>query len=304
MVELMSTRYSNVGINTISDVEVFKCSMYVKHDKKQIYHVRLDYNAHCSAWDNLVFFAERVLPTISQPFVCILSGEDLTFPNQLDVRWREPHNLALIRRVYNGVVNHPQLIHCFIENRDEVHPKTSSLPIGINPREMPNLNIDYIIKYLHSPLTSLIENRPLKVISIHRNRPGDREKINILNHTSWKDIVICSGNYSQDTWWELLRTYPFVVCAHGGGIDPCPKVWEALCVGCIPIIKHSVMDDVYSQLPIVIVDEWNETTLAVENLIKWREQFSPFFNDQLLKETWTPKLYLNYWKEQVLSKLI
>ena len=134
-------------------------------------------------------------------------------------------------------------------------------------------------------------------------RPGDREIINNLNHTHWKEYVINSGNFQRDSWWNLLQSFPFIICAHGGGIDPCPKVWEALCVGCIPIIKSSAMDDVYSEFPIVIVDSWNSNTISITNLLKWREQFSGYYDNPDLRNKWVHKLYLNYWKDKIRNKI-
>jgi len=299
MFELMSTRYTDFGINIISDVEIYKGSIIIKNLKKQIYHLRMDYNETCSAWDTLIFFIKKVLSTINNPFVFIITGEDLTFPNQIDPRWQESTQLELIKNTYNDIINHPLLIHFYIENRDEIHEKTSSLPLGLNPREMPNYNIDYIIKYMNN--YTLITSRELKVISIHRNRPGDRELINNLNNTSWKEHVINSNNYSKDLWWKLLQSYPFIICAHGGGIDPCPKVWEALCVGFIPIIKHSTLDDIYSDFPIVIIDKWDENTISHNNLIFWREKYGKYYDDPILRNKWIHKLYLKYWKDKIKS---
>jgi hypothetical protein len=97
-----------------------------------------DFNTTSSAWETMEFFRKNVLHTINRPFVFIITGEDITFPNQVDVRWQEPYQLELIKGLYNDVLYHPLLIHFFIENRDEIHEKTSSIPLGLNPREMPN----------------------------------------------------------------------------------------------------------------------------------------------------------------------
>jgi hypothetical protein len=295
----MSTRYSDDGINTISDVEIYKANMNIKNDKKQIYHIRMDYNGIVCAFDTLKFFRNEVISTINNPFVMIITGEDFTFPNQVDPRWQEYVQLDLIKNTYNDIINHPLLIHCYIENRDSPHNKTSSIPLGINPREMPDHNIDYITKYMdhYSP----IKSRDLKVVSIHRLRAGDREIINDLNIRCWSKYVINTGNYSKDSWWNLLQTYPFVICAHGGGLDPCPKVWEALCVGCIPIIKHSALDDVYSNFPVVFVNNWEPNTISQENLLEWREKYSEYYDNPDIRRSWINKLYLNFWGDKIKS---
>jgi len=264
--------------------------------------LRIDYNEEKSAWETLSYFRKEVITYINNPFVCIITGEDLTFPNQVDIRWREPKQLELIKSTYMDIINHPLLIHCYIENRDSTHIKTSSIPIGINPREMPNHNNDYIIKYMNN--YSSINSRDLKVISIHRMRHGDREIINDLNIKYWSNFVINNGNYSNDSWWELLQTYPFIICAHGGGLDPCPKVWEALCVGCIPIIKHSALDDIYLNFPVVFVDNWEPNTITLEKLLGWREKYSKYYDNPDLRKLWIDKLYLNFWENKIKSHFI
>ena len=295
----MSTRYSDNGINTISDVEIYKAKINIKNDKKQIYNLRMDYNEETSAWDTLSYFRKEVISTINNPFVMIIRGEDLTFPNQVDPRWQEYIQLDLIKNTYNDIINNPLLIHCYIENRDSTHNKTSSIPLGMNPREMPDHNIDYITKYMDNYPS--IKSRDLKAISIHRLRDGDREIINDLNIKHWSDYVINNGNYLKDSWWKLLQTYPFIICAHGGGLDPCPKVWEALCVGCIPIIKHSALDDVYSNFPVVFVDNWEPNTISQEKLLEWREKYSEYYDNPDLRKSWINKLYLNFWGDKIKS---
>ena len=301
MSQLMSTRYSDTGINTISHVEIFKGKLILKNSLKQIYHVRLDYNRECSAWTTLTFFAVRVLPLIHNPFVLIITGEDITIPNQVDPRWQKPCFKQLIRSFYTAIVTNPFLLHCFIENRDEIHAKTSSIPLGINPREMPQFHIDAVLPYL-TQMPNITE-RKMKAICIHRTRPGDREVINTLKNTAWKDCVITTGTYAIHSWWNLLQTYPFIVCAHGGGIDPCPRIWEALCVGCIPIIKHSALDDIYVKFPVVFVDSWEKDTITFEKMREWRDTYSKYYENPELRKTWVPKLYLNYWKDLVYSYL-
>jgi hypothetical protein len=296
---LMVTRYTDYGINKISDVEIFKCNMIVKNHKKEIYHLRLDYNEKSSAWETMVFFLKYVLPQINNKFVLLITGEDITIPNQVDPRWQDEKMLSLIKNLYNSVINNSNLIHCYIENRDEIHEKTSSIPIGINPREMPNQNVDYIMNFMNN--YPPINSRELKVISINRPRAGDREIINNYNLTHWKDYVVTLQGYKHESWYKLLQTYPFILCPHGGGIDPSPKVWEALCVGCIPIIKHSSLDDIYINFPIVFVDSWEYNTINLNNLELWREKYSKFYDDPELRKEWVSKLYLNYWENKIRS---
>jgi hypothetical protein len=74
----------------------------------------------------------------------------------------------------------------------------------------------------------------------------------------------------------------------------CIRTWEALCLGCIAIVKSSPIDNLYAELPVVIVGEWTDIT-------------ETFLNDKMLEfsnKTFNmEKLTMNYWIEKVKSKL-
>ena len=63
--------------------------------------------------------------------------------------------------------------------------------------------------------------------------------------------------------WMKQIGYAFVASPHGNGLD-CHRTWEALCLGCIPIVKTSPLDDLYEGLPVLIVGEWRD---ICENLL-------------------------------------
>jgi hypothetical protein len=51
--------------------------------------------------------------------------------------------------------------------------------------------------------------------------------------------------------------YAFVISPHGNGLD-CHRTWEALCLGCIVIVKKSPIDTLYTDLPVLIIDNWSD----------------------------------------------
>jgi hypothetical protein len=59
--------------------------------------------------------------------------------------------------------------------------------------------------------------------------------------------------------WKTQATYAFVASPSGVGFD-CHRTWEALVLGCFPIVKHSPLDPLYAGLPVLIVDDWAEVT--------------------------------------------
>ena len=91
-----------------------------------------------------------------------------------------------------------------------------------------------------------------------------------------------------DTWKEQTK-YAFVVSPHGNGLD-CHRTWEALMLGCIPIVKTSPLDSLFYDLPVLILNEWSELNEAL--LLKTLEEFSS-------KQFNMNKLSLKYWVEYI-----
>ena len=85
--------------------------------------------------------------------------------------------------------------------------------------------------------------------------------------------------------WKNQIKYTFVASPHGNGLD-CHRTWEALCLNCIVIVKTSPLDDLYKDLPVLIVPEWSSIT---ESLLL--ETIETFKNIEFSYE----KLTLSYW---------
>jgi hypothetical protein len=59
------------------------------------------------------------------------------------------------------------------------------------------------------------------------------------------------------TIYKRNREYPLWLSPRGNGID-CHRTWEALYLDAIPIVWHSTLDSIYTNLPIIIINDWSE----------------------------------------------
>jgi hypothetical protein len=94
---------------------------------------------------------------------------------------------------------------------------------------------------------------------------------------------------------ELLAVYAahaFVLSPHGNALD-CYRTWEALLMGCIPIVKRSVIDRLYDGLPVAIVDDWSEITPT--NCDRWLASYGNAFDRAHLRRT----LSSAYWMDRI-----
>ena len=94
----------------------------------------------------------------------------------------------------------------------------------------------------------------------------------------------------------------FTICVHGGGLDVNPKLWEALLIGVIPIIRENKpYTDIYTEndLPVVIVKEWSNNTITHDNLLKWKNKYYNYFTNKEKRDKMLEILSLDYWVKYV-----
>jgi methionyl-tRNA formyltransferase len=116
--------------------------------------------------------------------------------------------------------------------------------------------------------------------------------------------AVITDEISEAEFQQQVREYPFVICAQGGGLDPSPKAWFCISNGSIPIIKSSVLDDAYAQLPVARVDEWSKDSLNLEKLHGWIDEFSPYYENTQLRAQTLHKLSLDYWWNNIVKMVI
>ena len=90
------------------------------------------------------------------------------------------------------------------------------------------------------------------------------------------------------TWNEMIK-YKWIISPHGNGLD-CHRTYEAIALGCIPIVKTSTLDIIYKDMPIIIVKNWSDITIDYLN----KESI------EVLKKS-NNKINLNYWKNIILN---
>ena len=90
-----------------------------------------------------------------------------------------------------------------------------------------------------------------KALSV--NRVYIREKLCNLR------MVETEKKMSLENYLQKLKKIRFVISPHGNGLDA-HSTWEALMCGCIPIVPSSPLNKIYKNLPVWIVEDWNEIT--------------------------------------------
>jgi len=84
---------------------------------------------------------------------------------------------------------------------------------------------------------------------------------------------------------EDMSKYKFVISPPGNGID-CHRTWEALYLGCYPIVIKNMIYDDWKELPIIQVSDYSEVS----------EDFLSYY---LNKSCNFEKLYVDYWIKRI-----
>jgi hypothetical protein len=122
-----------------------------------------------------------------------------------------------------------------------------------------------------------------------------------------KDLIDYEPNQiSRIETHKKQINYAFVASPFGGGPD-CHRTWEALILGCIPIIKSSGLDPLFKDLPVLLVKNWSD--INQELLDKTIEEFrlKILTHKHLIRKDLTQKsfnlekLKLSYWMNLINS---
>ena len=241
------------------------------------------------------FFFKEIYPHFppNHRYILIIADEDTTVPNQIDVRygWR-----VTTPEQWQDLVNNTNIIHIFASHLDiEATDRFSPVPVGFNPEEHPDggtpddlLNMDVDLDIL---------NRPLKIVQCCRIRNGEqwkeRQTVKKLIHGPWRTFSEYK-TFARPIFPKEIQKYSFIFCVHGGGLEPNPKVFTAVYVGTIPIVKRFVNCDIlYKDLPVVFVDDWLPHLITPQLLHQWRMERLPYFTTK--RSLAVEKLTTDYW---------
>ena len=104
------------------------------------------------------------------------------------------------------------------------------------------------------------------------------------------------GSVSSKEHRGLLLSYSFIASPPGNGLDT-HRTWEAMYLGCVPVVLRSYMTDFFESLglPIWVVDSYKDIELLSEKQLAAKfEELRPRFQNKAL--------WFDYWKKQITSE--
>jgi hypothetical protein len=245
----------------------------------------------------LPFFILYVFPIMKKPFVLVSGDSDDTIPD-------DTISKVGIEK-YNYFLQSELLLHWYCQNWTDIHNKVTHMPIGLDYHTIYN-NINH---GWGDKLIPTEQEKELYNVFINSNKIDKRKFMCYSNchffvttkygydRIDAKNKIDPSLVYYEPTpvkrliTWKNQSSYVFVISPHGNGLD-CHRTWEALALGCIPIVKKSKLDNLFKNYPIWIVNDWSDVTN--ENMIN---AYNIIINNTYNKEC----MLLNYWIDNINS---
>jgi hypothetical protein len=238
-------------------------------------------------------FRAARLPRIKVPFVLVSGDCDETVPYEIFTS--EADCAAFLEDA--------RLLAWFCQNSLLKHPKVQCIPIGMDYHTL-SVNARHSWGPQQTPeqqeriltlLAKRAEGKPrqLKAYSnfhFSMNTKLAQDRRDCIAQVP-QTLVFYEPKPCQrfESWLHQLD-YAFVLSPHGGGLD-CHRTWEALALGCYPIVRTSGIDGLFEGLPVLIVGSWSDVT---------EERLRQFVEEQKGKEgSPLPKLQLAYWTDKI-----
>jgi len=193
----------------------------------------------------------------------------------------------------------------YAQNKNVNNNKVISIPIGLE-----NFEPEFSYKSQFGRFSSLPKDGPRKKDFIFDLSSANNDKTNLVylnfNTTTYpternyvknlfndKKWITKEQNVSWKEYYISLSNSKFCLSPRGNGIDT-HRIWEALYLRTIPIVKRSYYMEEFSDLPILFIDDWRELS----------EEFLEEKYQQIKKTAYNAeKIKMSYWKQEINKKL-
>ncbi len=183
-----------------------------------------------------------------------------------------------------------KIIKWYAQNLLIEHEKLEPIPIGLE--NMSYYTNGIVSKYKKSANNKPMLNKILVGFSIHTNKVKREPCFNSLSLNECSTVI--NKYIRPNEYFKLLKQHKFVASPEGNGID-CHRMWEAMYMGVVPIVLKNTFTDKFNELPIWIIDSWeelrsydtNELDKKYNNLIKCKSN----------------KCFFNYYKQLIMRNV-
>jgi len=249
--------------------------------------------------DALENFANHVIDSISIPFVLVSGDSDTVVSPQ-----------SLGRPVFEKIASHPTLLRWHAQNLGAGHERLNFLPIGLDyhtlwehpgvlgsAKRVSPFEQERALLRIKGGSPAAEQRMPLLYCDWQHslNRPGRvdspnrRARVDCLEQIDKSECHFEPAFLPREQNWERQANFAFVLCPEGNGPDT-HRLWEALVLGCVPVVKRNFLSEFLADLPVLVADDWRQISTrylrdSLESLQGRKFNYA--------------KTFLEYWRREI-----
>jgi hypothetical protein len=183
-----------------------------------------------------------------------LLNEIRRFPNQKCRIIAHNSDATFGQELLQYIPNNVEKLWCQNYNYIETDV-VKSLPIGLERvRWFPEQRKQEVL------YQAIVDNTKSDLAYMNFNPGTNTQRQTIFNQLNNKSFItqkMVGNGGDYNTYIEDLKSHKYVISPPGNGID-CHRNWEAIYLGCIPIVLDSYFNrNIYEKLPVLIVKDYD-----------------------------------------------
>ena len=245
-------------------------------------------------------FTKKILPELEEKNIkikLVVGASILGIPDEVS----QKHSINYLDRLFEN----DSIIHLYCQNYDldYKHDRISLIPLGLDYHTLQETNSswgnkisaieqDHTIQRiaLLKPFNQRL-NKSFSCFQFQKFKRHGADRYIAYEELKNKEFnEFLSQKTNRNKLWEIFTDYKFIISPHGNGLD-CHRTYEAICLGCIPVVKSSSLDILYKDMPIIIIPNWEN--LNIQDLIKKAEIIK--------KKKYNDTISLLYWEKFINS---
>ena len=205
-------------------------------------------------------FCEIVLPKLGDMKIKLVTGASVRgVPNEIS----ELYSMNFLELFKNNVT------HWFTQNFDGTD-ECIPIPRGINYHTLSRGDHRWGYKESEIVQEAKLKNfysefdtkkeRTFSCFHFQKFDRQDRDRYKAIEHlSSVKFNDVLKSPINRSSLWKVMSSYKFIISPHGNGLD-CHRTYESMLLGSIPIVRSSTLDSLYKDMPIIILENWEDLT--------------------------------------------
>ena len=237
---------------------------------------------------------------IRYPYVLVTHNGDLSVPE--GDNWH-PHekNPREWKESFGNWLHSPLLLAWFASNCNwkvgtPKPPKLSCIPLGLENRYNSRgkaLTPEFFFPAF-TKSAGVVEKRALRVlVDFKRDDKWKPDRAIALRALADQPYTHRVTGLSHMEWKKKVRGSAFVACPHGHGKDS-HRLWEVLLLGSYPVVQTSTLDELYVDLPVLIVPSWSNINARL-----LEEKHKEFEHNYPIHATVHKRLFFPHWRSAI-----